>query len=163
MFPKRPERLKTFDYLGLHRYSLRFCTDERRNLFTTGDAVDLVLAQIVRAAAENQFAVIAYCFMPDHVHLLIEGQTDVSDCKRFIARAKQYSGYYYSKRYKGVLWQRYGYEHVLRNDEITLIVARYILENPLRAGLVQRVEDYPFVGSLVYELKELLEGLVRSG
>jgi putative transposase len=163
MFPKRPEHLKTFDYLGFHRYSLTFCTNQRRKLFTTRDVVDLVLAQISRAATENQFAVIAYCFMPDHVHLLVEGLAEASDCKRFIARAKQYSGFYYPKQHGGVLWQRYGFEHVLRDDEITWVVARYILENPVRAGLVQRVEDYPFVGSLLYELKDLLDGLVRSG
>ncbi len=54
-----PGHLKTFNYLGLHRYSLTFCTDRRRHLFTKQAAVDLVLAQISRTATENQFAVIA--------------------------------------------------------------------------------------------------------
>ncbi len=48
----------------------------------------------MRAASENEFDVIAYCFMPDHLHLLVEGKSDRSDGKPFIARAKQYSGYY---------------------------------------------------------------------
>jgi len=100
--------------------------------------------------------------MPDHLHLLIEAQSESSDCKRFIARAKQYSGYYYSKHHGGILWQRYGYEHVLRDDEVTLVVARYIVKNPLRAGLVERVEDYSFVGSLVYTLSDLLEAVAES-
>jgi hypothetical protein len=52
---------------------------------------------------------------------------------------------------------------VLRDDELTL-VAKYILENPLRAGPVRRVEDYPFLGSLVYSLSELVEAIAaRSG
>ena len=102
--------------------------------------------------------------MPDHLHLLVEGTSDDSDCKRFIARAKQYSGFYYAQAHCSRLWQRYGFEHVLRDDEITLVVARYILENPLRAGLAERVEDYPFVGSLVYTRPEVLEGVAyRSG
>jgi putative transposase len=158
-----PGHLRTFDHLGLHRYSLTFCTERRRHLFTSSEAVDLVLAQIVRAARENEFAILAYCFMPDHVHLLVEGQSDSSDCKRLIARAKQYSGFYHSKKFRQVLWQRYGFEHVLRDDELSLVVARYIIENPIRAGLVQRVEDYPFVGSLVYTLADLLTGLAWSG
>jgi hypothetical protein len=54
------------------------------------------------------------------------------------------------------LWQRYGFEHVLRADEETLGVVRYTLENPVRAGLVARVEDYPFAGSTVYPLAEIL-------
>jgi hypothetical protein len=44
----------------------------------------------------------------------------------------------------------------LRNDEATLVVARYILENPLRAGLVARIEDYRFAGSRLYSLAETL-------
>ena len=39
-----------------------------------------------------------------------------------------------------------------------MVVAKYILENPIRAGLVVCVEDYPFVGSMVYSLADLLEG-----
>jgi hypothetical protein len=49
------------------------------------------------------------------------------------------------------------FERVLRNDESMLSVARYILENPVRAGLVARVEDYPFVGSQTHPLSEILE------
>ena len=102
--------------------------------------------------------------MPDHVHLLVEGQGADSDGKKFIARAKQYSGFYYKKEHSSQLWQRYGFEHTLRDDELTLVVAKYILENPVRAGLVERVEDYLFLGSLVYSLSELLEAIAaRSG
>lgn len=158
-----PGHLKAFDYLGFHRYSLTFCTHERRRLFVTAAVVDLVLAQISRAATENQFAVVAYCFMPDHLHLLVEGQSDASDCRRFMARAKQYSAFYFARAHKRPLWQRYAFEHVLKDDEITLVVARYVLDNPIRGGLAHCVEDYPFVGSLVYPLKELLQGGTWSG
>ena len=158
-----PERLKNFDYLGPYQYSLTFCTDQRRKLFEKQEAVDLVLEQISRTSTELRFAVIAYCFMPDHVHLLIDGKAADSDGKVFIARVKQYSGYHYAKKFNAKLWQRYGYEHVVRDDEVTTVVAKYILENPVRAGLVERVEDYPFAGSLVYTLTELLGGLAQSG
>jgi putative transposase len=82
--------------------------------------------------------------MPDHVHLLAEGVTETADGLRFIARAKQFSGFYYSKQFGKPLWQRYGYEHVLRTDEESLGVAKYILENPVRAGLVRSPQDYEF-------------------
>jgi putative transposase len=159
-----PGHLKTFDYLGLHRYSLTFCTYQRMRRFVSKSVIDLVMMQISRAAVETHFALIAYCFMPDHVHLLVEGCSDASDCKRYIARAKQYSGFHFLKEHQQRLWQRYGFEHVLRDEELSLVVARYILKNPMRAGLVRRVEDYPFVGSLVYPLTDLIEGVTqRSG
>lgn len=158
MFPRRPEHLRTFDYAGLHRYFLTFCTIERRPLFVTLDAVDCVRTQFLRAA-DDGYAFLAYCFMPDHVHLLVDGTSDDSDCRRFIARGKQLSGFHYKKQFGEPLWQRYGFEHTLRSDEATLSVARYILENPVRAGLVKCVEEYPFLGSDVYAIADILEAV----
>ena len=42
-------------------------------------------------------------------------------------------------------------------------VARYIVENPIRAGLATNVRDYPFIGSSVYTVAEILDGLRMSG
>ena len=110
----KPPHLKHFDYRGFHRYSLTFCTHERRTRFTDPRAFRLALSQISRAASEEAFAVITYCFMPDHAHLLVHGQSENADGKRFISLAKQYSSYYYSKEIGGKLWQRYGHERTLR-------------------------------------------------
>jgi putative transposase len=119
--------------------------------------VEVVREQILRASREERFAVIAYCFMPDHLHLLVHGQAEDADLKRFISVAKQRSGYDYAQKPGARLWQRYGYERVLRESEPTSVVARYILENPVRARLVGSVEDYPFVGSFECTRQELIE------
>ena len=156
MITKSPGHLKGFTYFGLHRYSLTFCTAERRRVFTDAAAVELVVQQLVRAAHEHKFSVIAYCFMPDHLHLLVEGISDDSDGRRFIKAFKQYSGFYYSQKCHVTLWQRYGFEHVLRDDETTVEVVKYILANPVRAGLTANIDEYPFVGSLTYELRDLI-------
>jgi putative transposase len=138
-----------FSYLGLHRYFLTFCTHYRAPIFTSAAPVDLVLTQILRAASEARIEVIAYCFMPDHLHLLVRGESEESDCKDFIKRAKQYSGFYYSKVHGRKLWQRYGHDHVLRDDEKTEDLVRYILLNPANAGLCERIEDYPFARAII--------------
>jgi putative transposase len=108
-----PEHLKTFDYLGSNRYFLTFCTFERRHIFLTHERADAVCEQFLRAAVDEGFAILAYCFMPDHVHLLVEGQATDSDCRRFIARAKQLSGFHFQKVFGQRLWQRYGFERTL--------------------------------------------------
>jgi len=133
MLTGKPAHLRAFNYTGFHRYSLTFCTDSKRRLFCEEAAVRLVLAHISSA-----------------------------NCKAFISLAKQYSGYYYKREFGRVLWQRYGYERTLRKEDQTLVMVRYILENPVRAKLVQSVQDYPFVGSLIYELSDLVNS-VRSG
>jgi putative transposase len=161
--PACPDHLKTFDYRGRYRYSLTWCTFARMPRFTTRVRVDLVYAQILRSAAEEGAAILAYCFMPDHLHLLVEMRSDASDCLSFISRAKQYSGLHYHQRFGRRLWQRYGYEHVLRRDEEILPTARYIFENPVRAGLVEDAETYEFLGSEVYSVKQVLEVFWSGG
>jgi putative transposase len=164
MRARHPQHLRGFDYLGPNRYSLPFCTEHRREVFTTALVVELVNAQFLRAGGEHLFAILAHCFMPDHLHLLVEGMRADSDLRRVQAAAKQYSGFYYKQRYGLTLWQRYGYERVLRSQEQTLDVVRYILANPIRAGLAKNMNEYPFSGSSVYSLEQLLEGLqVESG
>ena len=155
----KPEHVKGFDYLGRHQYFLTFCTFDRARCFTNNESVTVARTQIERAATEQAIALIAYCYMPDHVHFLAEGQSDDSDCLRFIARAKQFSGFHYRAQFKQRLWQRYGYEHTLRADEAAIRVARYILENPIRARLVTRIEDYPYFGSSIYTLEQILEAV----
>ena len=155
MLPKRT-RFKAFDYLGPYRYFLTFGTAGRDKVFTSAATVELVLAQILRAAVEQGFVIIAYCFMPDHVHLLIEGTAPNSDLKEFGKAAKQYAGFYYKQRTGRRLWQPSYYEHVLRNEEDTWSVARYIVENPLTEGLAARADEYPFLGSCVVAKKDLL-------
>jgi putative transposase len=159
MRTNRPHRLKTFSYLGCYRYSLTFCTNFRAHLFVDAEVVQLVLSQFLRAAGEEGFSVLAYCFMPDHVHFLVQGDSEWSDGRRLIRQGKQYAGYAYSGKYGRRLWQPWGFERVLRNEETSLSVARYIVENPVRAGLAKTVSEYPFVGSELCELKQLIESL----
>lgn len=157
MFPLHPQPIRNFDYRGRHRYFLTWCCDHRKPLFANADSVDLVRTQFLRASRQTGVTLFAYCFMPDHVHLLVVGETLEADAKAFIKLAKQYSGYYYSQRERSALWQRYGYEHVLCSDESTRMVCRYILENPVRAELVADVRGYPYSGSAVWDLPLLIE------
>jgi len=101
--------------------------------------------------------------MPDHLHLLIEGRSESCDCRRFIARAKQFSAFHYSRIFGGRLWQRYGFDRILRDDERTVVTARYIFENPVRAGLARTARAYPFSGSKVYPMEILLDCTDATG
>jgi putative transposase len=150
-------RLDRALYIGLRRHFLTFCTADRRRCFADAIIVGVVREEILQCAALFDFAVIAYCFMPDHLHLLIEGETDGSDALAFIHQAKQRSGYELVRRGLGRLWQPSFYDRILRDDEATLPVVRYILENPVRAGLVVSPEAYRFSGTSRHEIDEVLE------
>jgi putative transposase len=146
-----------FDYIGRHSYLLTFVTFVRNVIFTDVAPVNLVWAPILRASAEKQFEVLVYMFMPDHAHLVVVGQADDSDLKAFAKLAKQYSGYYYVRAYPGrKLWQHGGNDHIVRNDVERLDKIRYVLNNPVAAGLVTKLEDYSFFGSQRWTREELI-------
>lgn len=87
--------------------------------------------------------------MPDHAHLLLGGE-DGSDLIRMIKQFKQLTGYRFKKGTGKNLWQKSYYDHILRKEEDVTKVVRYILENPVRKGLVKHPEEYPFSGSLEF-------------
>jgi putative transposase len=121
--------------------------------------VGAVLGHFRNAHPVARFAFLAYCFMPDHVHLLLEGTQPDADLIPFVKDAKQRSGHWYSATKGGRLWQQGYFEHVLREDEDSLRVVRYILANPVRARLVGSMEDYPFAGSDVFTMEQIGEAI----
>jgi putative transposase len=157
-----PRHLPAFDYRGPHRYFLTFCTFNRHRPFTDAAAVHLVRGQFLRAADRYLFA-LAYCFMPDHVRILVEGTREDSHLRGFQSAAKQCSGFHDKAQFGRPLWQRYGFERVLRSEEPTVDVVRYVLANPVRAGLARRVDEYSFSGSSVFSMEQLMEGVQTDG
>jgi len=70
---------------------------------------------------------------------------------------------HYKQKHQARLWQRYSYEHVLRDEEPTRAVVAYILENPMRAKLAETVYEYPHIMSSLFGREELIEFAYRSG
>lgn len=156
MHPKRP-RLDPALYVGLQRYFLTFCTSRRESHFVDRKIVDAVLAQILQTGWTFDIEVIVYCFMPDHLHVLVEGCTDAADLMAFVHQAKQRSAYVFSREWRRRLWQPSYYDRVLRDADATMSVARYILENPVRKELVQSPAEYPYLGAVRFTIEQVLE------
>ena len=87
--------------------------------------------------------------MPDHLHLLLEGLSGGSDLRKCIKLAKQRTSYAAIRLGLGQLWQSGYHDRVVRQDEDVAGYADYIVQNPVRAGLVQRASDYPYASTLL--------------
>ena len=77
--------------------------------------------------------------MPDHIHFIatFNLQEGISKIIRSWKR--------YHSRHYGICWQPDFFEHRLRNDDEFAEKASYIRLNPVRKGLITRVEEWPFV------------------
>ena len=159
MHPKRLRRLRGRSYTGFARYSLTFCTRQRRSVFTNARLVDLALMQILRSATAGGFEVIAYCAMPDHLHLLVEATAETASLPEFVKGAKQRSSFHTKVLLGAPLWQTGYFERVLRSEQETKALALYTIQNPVRAGLVADAGDYPYIGSSRYTVRELIAWL----
>ena len=87
--------------------------------------------------------------MPDHLHILVMGRDGKSDLKRFMGLFRQKAGYWFKKINNRSLWHISYYDHVLRKEESIENVITYMLENPVRKGLVQDFREYPFSWSIL--------------
>jgi putative transposase len=153
------ERSPAFSYRGFHAYFVTCCAGHRRAHFADAGCVDIVTRHLLHLAGACDFEVSAYCFMPDHVHVLLEATSVDSELSRLMNSWKQHTGYAHARGTGSRLWQNGYYDHVLRNDEDRLGIIAYLLSNPLRAGLVSDLSRYPFWGSGVWERDQLLEAV----
>ena len=87
--------------------------------------------------------------MPDHLHWLFQSITNrpistaVNNVKSLAARElnRRYSRF-------GPIWQKGFYDRAIRHEEDVVAIARYIIGNPIRAGIVRQVGDYPLWNSI---------------
>ena len=105
-----------------------------------------------RHAAATGVPVYAWCVMPDHVHLIL-GASPICDIVTFVGQFKNLAQREaWQRGIKGAFWQTSFWDHFLRGDERLEQVVEYVLNNPVRSGLVERWYDYRFSGSSVFEL-----------
>jgi putative transposase len=155
----RPRRIPNHPYTGIQRYFLTICTHNRTEFLRDTETVEMVVDRFLRTSREQRIAIVAYCVMPDHVHLLVDGESDDADLTQFVKLAKQHTGYWFKRKQGKRLWQKGYYEHVLRDEERTENVVLYIIANPVRKNMVERPLDYPHWGSGLYSREELLHSI----
>ncbi len=132
-------------------------TMNRRPVFADDEAAGTVVEEL-RTQHNESRRVLGFSVMPDHVHILI---MNVDDSLVDFIRA--FKGRIAAKlRKTGIrsLWQRSFHDHILRRNEDINRTILYLLENPVRSGLVDHWKHYPWCGSLQWP--EIDEGFFAS-
>jgi putative transposase len=151
-----PPRIAGFSYRGAYRYHVVLSTHRREPHFQAHDVCARFVEVLRACTLEKAFEVLVYCVMPDHVHVVVEGLTEESDLRRFIGATKQRTGFSFACERRERLWQKGWFDRVLRREEQTLDVCRYVAANPVRARLVATPRDYPHLGSTRFTMDDLI-------
>ena len=107
-----------------------------------------VVAEVVKNSIlfydQKIYEVVAFCIMSNHVHLVLNMEKTNVPLHSILQRVKSYSARKANSllEMKGIFWQRENYDHVVRNSEELKRIVRYVMENPLKAGLCKTWSDW---------------------
>ena len=121
-----------------HAYLVTIVTASRKPVFTFFTAARVAVRCFHDSDVARHAQTLAFVVMPDHIHWLLQlGENgSLSETVR-VYKAKV------SLILQQQIWQRGFHDHALRDDDDVRDIARYIIANPLRAGLTKHVGDYP--------------------
>ncbi|PPA02227.1 REP-associated tyrosine transposase [Pseudomonas moorei] len=124
-------------------YLLTTNTFHREPVFSDFALGRLVVAQFRAAQDQGCANSLAWVVMPDHFHWLVELQR--GSLSALVQKTKSLSTKAVNRcsGRKNSLWQNGFHDRALRREEDLVRLARYVVANPLRAGLVEKLGDYP--------------------
>lgn len=89
--------------------------------------------------------IMAYCLMSNHIHLLTKPKSDESLFKMMQGLTLCYTQYINRTYHRtGRLWESRYHSCIVDQEKYLWAVARYVEQNPVRAGMVKKPEDYPY-------------------
>ena len=157
---EKSHRLPKEFYQGTAIVAFTLCIKNREIIFQNPELVDTFIGFLKEIAAKYNCKIPIYCFMPDHLHMIVTGTDDEVDLLKVIAGFKQRTGFWLSQNKIGAQWQKDFYDHVIKKDESLSTNVKYILDNPVRKGIVMEWQEYPYKGAIGYDLADILIGLV---
>lgn len=124
-------------------YLLTFVTDRRRPWFSDWDPASRISGALADGAAWAGSRLLCWVLMPDHWHGVLElGERE--SLSRSAGRAKALATRTWKPRDGSRLWQPGFHHRALRAEDDLLAVARYVVANPIRAGLSRSFGGYPY-------------------
>lgn len=142
--PNRPPRLVPFQKYDPPLYFITFNTHHRKKLLAN-ERTHKCFVEFSKAAQNRGVAVGRYVIMPDHVHFFVGGHYDFVLDQWIRVLKRTLSKHIDAPRPH---WQVGFFDHVIRHDESYDQKWRYVYENPVRAGLVEEPDDWPFQGDI---------------
>lgn len=137
-------------------YFFTLVTYKRKPLFLYNDEIELFLEALHHVGTYHPFSTLAYCILPDHIHLLWEmPNNDANYSFRISEIKKRFSKQFITKygnstlvtpkqqnRGETGIWQRRFWEHLIRDEEDLNWHFDYIHYNPVKHGLTNQVKQW---------------------
>ena len=157
---ERHHRLARECYCDQVNVAFTLCVANNVSLLSDNEIVSTFVTFLSAAVEKHDCIVLIYCFMPNHVHLLLKGRRDSSDTWAAVTLFKQRTGFWLGRYRPRVNWQKDFYDHIIRLEEDLGAQVRYIAGNPVRKGLVKDWQQYPFTNSIGVDLNAVIRDTI---
>lgn len=157
---RRKHRLPAECYtLSDCEYFFTLCARHQGTPFTERDLAVAVVESLLWRKQQHHWRLYTLCLMPDHLHFLLSLEPHEPSYINGGARGilpegilNQVAGFksftttqiWWKQGGNGPLWQRSSYDRVIRYNQSIQHAASYILDNPVRKGLVKQWQNYPY-------------------
>jgi putative transposase len=119
--------------------------NNRQDIFRCEKDFRVLRHFLKEAASKFEVAVNAYVLMTNHIHLMLTPVDEVGISRAMHSASRRYAGYFNAAYARtGTLWEGRFHASLIPEDRYLLACHRYIDMNPVRAGLVDRPDRYPW-------------------
>jgi putative transposase len=154
-------------------YYLTSVTNNRLPVFRTDKLKEITVNAINEARNSHNILIFAYVIMPDHYHIITDSNRKISEVLRLIngITARRIIDYLKEnnftssleklrqetkkREYKYSLWEHHPNAFSINNETTLMQKVNYIHQNPVRAGLVEKAEDYLYSSARIWHRKPL--------
>ena len=141
-------------YYGEKTVSFTLCIKNRKETFINDGIFEIFSNILLNTIKDFNNHAVIYLFMPDHAHLILQGNTSTSDVITSVNLFKQKTGFWFYENMKNTRWQKDYFDHIIRNEEDLKNQIYYILNNPVRSGIVENWKEYKYRGSTLFNFDE---------
>ena len=148
-----PRKARRISKTGIYHVILRAVN--KQQIFYEREDYLLFIRLLARFKLICGYRLYAYCIMGNHVHLLLK--TNEEPLEQVMKRIGTSFVYWYNTKYKrvGHLFQDRFRSEAVETEPYFRVVLRYILQNPIKAGLCRSPEDYPYSSGREYILGKM--------
>jgi len=154
-------------------YYLTSVAKDRLPIFRLDVLKSIASLALSEARTSGGFLILAYVIMPDHFHIITDGEKKASLIQRFVngitsrrvidfLKREGYTSSLaklrheeYRRNHRYSLWDHHPNVRVLTSEGMFMQRVHYTHQNPVRLGLVERAEDYPFSSARIWNRKPL--------
>ena len=138
-------------------YLITVCCKHREKIFLDYNAARAMSSILHRVLNERLSNILAWVIMPDHMHLALQLAEDETLAKT-MNRINSCSAIAVNRALNrhSQVWQGAYHDHALRDEDQLFTAIRYLISNPIRAGLVEKLGDYPYWNIAIAEPSEAL-------